>query len=173
MGLKLCTLRTLKCAYNQDVFLIKKSRFQVCLKTRRVTKRDALVLATLRYMLNIQNLIKTGRISTRDFTVYAKYLEPYPPPIFNCGRHLWTAPKCVLIMTSLLTSPPQQAGQARPWWTESIRHINLYLLAQIRILEGQPKVMINVILSWYTSDARRQRTTRKVQPPKHIPWGLL
>ena len=40
--------RTLKCAYNQDVSLIKKSRFKVCLKTRRVTKRDALVLATLR-----------------------------------------------------------------------------------------------------------------------------
>ena len=51
MELKICTLRTVKCAYNQDVFLIKKSRFYVCLKTRRVTKRDALVLATLRYVL--------------------------------------------------------------------------------------------------------------------------
>ena len=44
----------LKCeksvAYIQDVFLIKKSRFLVCLKTRRATKRDVLVLATLRYL---------------------------------------------------------------------------------------------------------------------------
>ena len=37
-------------AYNQDVYLIKKSRFWVCMKTRRVSKRDALVLATLRYV---------------------------------------------------------------------------------------------------------------------------
>ena len=50
--IKICTL---KCAYNQDVFLIKKPRFQVCLKTRRVSKRDALVLATLRYLLRFDS----------------------------------------------------------------------------------------------------------------------
>ena len=48
----------LKCeksvAYIQDVFLIKKSRFLVCLKTRRATKRDVLVLATLRYLFSYQ-----------------------------------------------------------------------------------------------------------------------
>ena len=37
-------------AYIQDVPLIKKMSLWVCLKTRRVTKRDALVLATLRYV---------------------------------------------------------------------------------------------------------------------------
>ena len=36
-------------ASNQDGLLINKSRFQVCLKTRRVTKLDALVLSTLWY----------------------------------------------------------------------------------------------------------------------------
>ena len=44
-------------ASNQDVFLINKSRFYVCLKTRRVTKRDALVLATLWYM-HLGNICK-------------------------------------------------------------------------------------------------------------------
>ena len=37
-------------AYIRDVLLIKKMSFWVCLKTRRVTKRDALVLATLQYL---------------------------------------------------------------------------------------------------------------------------
>ena len=35
-------------AYNRDEVLIKKLPFWVCLKTGRVTKRDALELATLR-----------------------------------------------------------------------------------------------------------------------------
>jgi hypothetical protein len=35
-------------AYNQDVLIIRKLLLWVCLKTRRATKRDALVLATLR-----------------------------------------------------------------------------------------------------------------------------
>ena len=39
-------------AYIRDVLLIKNLSFWVCLKTRRVTKRDALVLATLRYLLS-------------------------------------------------------------------------------------------------------------------------
>ena len=37
-------------AYNRDELLFRKLSFWVCLKMRRVTKRDALVLATLRYM---------------------------------------------------------------------------------------------------------------------------
>ena len=54
-------LKDLKCAYNQDVFLIRKSRSQVCLKTRRVTKRDALVLlATLRYLFSQTCLLEIG-----------------------------------------------------------------------------------------------------------------
>ena len=36
-------------AYIQDGLLFRKFSFWMCLKTRRVTKRDALVLATLRY----------------------------------------------------------------------------------------------------------------------------
>ena len=36
-------------AYIRDVLQIRKLSFWVCLKTRRVTKRDALELATLRY----------------------------------------------------------------------------------------------------------------------------
>ena len=66
---------------------------------------------------------------------------------FNCGRHLWTAPKCVLvvlIMTSLLTSPQQQAGQARPCWTESIRHINLIYWHRSEFWRGNRR-------SWSTS----------------------
>ena len=35
-------------AYNRDGLLINKSGFWVCLYTRRATKRDALVLVTLR-----------------------------------------------------------------------------------------------------------------------------
>ena len=45
-------------AYNQDVYLIKKSRFWVCMKTRRVSKRDALVLATLRYLINFDCIFR-------------------------------------------------------------------------------------------------------------------
>ena len=36
-------------AYIQDELLFKKLAFWVCLKTRCASKRDALVLATLRY----------------------------------------------------------------------------------------------------------------------------
>ena len=43
-------------AYNQDVLIIRKLSLWVCLKTRCATKRDALVLATLRYVvLEIKN----------------------------------------------------------------------------------------------------------------------
>ena len=42
-------------AYIRDVLQIRKLSFWVCLKTRRVTKRDALVLATLRYILTFKN----------------------------------------------------------------------------------------------------------------------
>ena len=38
-------------ATNQDMSLFMKSRLGGCYKTRHVTKRDVLVLATLRYML--------------------------------------------------------------------------------------------------------------------------
>ena len=54
--------KDLKYAYNQDVFLIKKSMSMVCLKTRCVTNWDALVLATLRYMIRRFSIIKNRQI---------------------------------------------------------------------------------------------------------------
>ena len=49
-------------AYIQDGLPFRKLAFWVCLKTRCVTKRDALVLATLRYLL-----------CTPDYLISAQY----------------------------------------------------------------------------------------------------
>ena len=50
-------------AYIQDVPLIKRMSLRVSLKTRCVTKRDALVLATLRYLcISIERCIKNSLI---------------------------------------------------------------------------------------------------------------
>ena len=46
-------------AYIRDVLQIRKLWFWVCLKSRRVSKRDALVLATLRYFKIIDSTVKT------------------------------------------------------------------------------------------------------------------
>ena len=51
-------------ATNQDMSLFMKSRLRGCYKTRHVTKRDVLVLATLRYSLSgifPQNLISISK----------------------------------------------------------------------------------------------------------------